>query len=402
MSNKKIVLAYSGGLDTTFCAVYLKEKLGYDVYAALVNCGGFGDSEIANIRERAFLLGVKDFVCLDAADEYYNRIIKYMVFGNVLKNNTYPLSVSSERIIQSLALIRYAKETGINTIAHGSTAAGNDQIRFDLAINILAPGMEIITPIRELQLSRSAETEFLKEHGVEIEFEKTTYSINKGLWGTSVGGKETLVSKGYLPEEAFPSKIENTGHETVSIQFKKGELVSVNDVDFNNPVDAIRELESIAALYGIGRDIHVGDTIIGVKGRVGFESAAPILIIKAHHLLEKHTLTKAQLFWKDTLANLYGNNLHDGLYLDPVMRDIEKFMESSQEYVSGKVYIELYPKRFELIGIESQNDLMSAKFATYGESNNSATKEDIAGFTKIYGNQTRIFYEVNQIGIDND
>ncbi len=395
MSNtKKVVLAFSGGLDTTFCAIYLKE-LGYEVHALTINTGGFSDEEIKRIEEHAYQLGVKSYVCSDERDYYYQSVIKYLVFGNVLKNGTYPLSVSAERIVQALVTARYAKKIGAEAVAHGSTGAGNDQVRFDMVFQILSPELQVITPIRDLKLSREAEIEYLKKHNVSMNFEKAVYSINKGIWGTSVGGKETLKSNGILPEEAYPTSLEKTEPQAVEIEFAQGEIKGVNGEKFENPVNAILKLQELAAPYAIGRDIHVGDTIIGIKGRVGFEAAAPLIIIKAHHLLEKHTLAKWQLFWKDQLAAWYGNWTHEGQYLDPVMRDIEAFLASTQKYVSGKVFVKLLPYRFELLGIESPHDLMNAKFGSYGEMNNSWSGEDVKGFAKIFGNQTSIFFNVN-------
>ncbi len=392
---ERLLLAYSGGLDTTYCAVYLSKIKGYDVTCALVNTGAFTQDEIDKTGKRAKALGAKEFVCLDVENEYYEKIIKYLIFGNVLKNGTYPLSVSSERLIQALALVRFARKNGMSCVAHGSTAAGNDQVRFDLVFNTLAPDLKIITPIREQNLSRQMEIEFLQSHGININFEKSLYSINKGLWGTSIGGRETLNSLGSLPEEAFTKQLSKTGQEIVTITFRQGEPVTINDGECNHPLEAIKKLEEIASPYAIGRDIHVGDTIIGIKGRVGFEAAAPLLLIKSHHLLEKHTLSKTQLFWKEILSGFYGNQLHEGLYLEPFMRDVESLLNSSQRYVNGKVHIKLEPKRFELLGIESVNDLMNTKFGKYGEENKSWTYEDVIGFTKIYGNQLNIFYNIN-------
>ncbi len=394
MSNK-IVLAYSGGLDTTYCAVLLSKVKKYEVHAVTINTGAFTDEDIAALKEKAFAIGVHEFNCIDVRQTYYNDCIKYLVFGNVLKNGTYPLSVSAERIVQAIAIANYAKEKNINTIAHGSTGAGNDQVRFDMIFNQIIPNATIVTPIRDEKLSREAEIEFLKQHGVVYDFIKATYSVNKGIWGTSVGGKETLTSNLTLPETAWPTPVTKTTPEEVILHFTKGEITGINDQPFGHPVDTIEYLQHLAQPFGIGRDIHVGDTIIGIKGRVGFEAAAPILIIKAHHLLEKHVLTKWQLSWKEQLAQFYGNWLHEGQMLDPVMRNIEAFLTSTQETVTGKVTIMLHPYRFELMGIESKHDLMNNKFGSYGEMNNTWTGEDVKGFTKIFGNQTTIYHLVN-------
>jgi argininosuccinate synthase len=392
---KKVVLAYSGGLDTTFCALHLTKDLGYEVHAVIVNTGGFSKEELVAIETRAKSLGVASFTILEVLDTYYEEVIKYLVFGNVLKNQTYPLSVSAERILQAKSLAEYAKSIGAKAVAHGSTGAGNDQVRFDMIFQTIVPDIEIITPIRDLKISRQEEIEYLKKHGVSMNFEKATYSINKGIWGTSVGGKETLTSSEYLPESAWPTQVTETEPKEIKLTFVQGELKGVNGEEFSNPVNAIIKVQALAGPYGIGRDIHVGDTIIGIKGRVGFEAAAPLIIIKGHQLLEKHTLTKWQLFWKNQMAEFYGNHLHEGHYLDPVMRNMEAFLSSTQTYVSGDVRILLQPYRFTLLGIISDHDLMSAKFGSYGEMNKGYTGEDVKGFTRILGNQTAIFHKVN-------
>src|SRR3984957_16414880 len=394
--NKKVVLAYSGGLDTTYCAIYLKKVRGLEVHALTVNTGGFSSEEINAIEKRAMALGVASFRSVDVTEEYYQSCIRFLIFGNVLKNATYPLSVSAERMVQAIAVAKYVEETGSSYVAHGSTGAGNDQVRFDMVFTGMVPDVKILTPIRDLKLSREQEIQFLKENGVEMNFEKAKNSINKGLWGTSVGGRETLNSKDYLPEDAWPTPLTESETKKISLRFEKGELKEVNDKKFDHPVRAIQFLQSVAQPYAIGRDIHVGDTIIGIKGRVGFEAAAPLIIIKAHHLLEKHTLTKWQLYLKDQLSSWYGNWLHEGQMLDPTMRNIEKFMEDSQSTVSGKVFVTLEPYRFTVTGIESEHDLMSNRFGTYGEMNSGWTGDDVKGFAKIFGNQTAIFHKINE------
>lgn len=392
---QKIVLGFSGGLDTTYCAKYLSEEKGYEVHSVTVNTGGFSPEELKQIEEHAYRLGVKTHTTVDAVRGYYDRIIRYLVFGNVLKNNTYPLSVSAERLVQAIAIAEHARKLDAVAVAHGSTGAGNDQVRFDMIFHIMIPGVEIITPIRDLKLSREQEIAYLKEKGVALNFEKALYSINKGLWGTSVGGRETLNSRGALPEAAWPTQVTKTGEEEVRLTFEKGELKAVNGQTFDHPSQAIQHLQTIAGPYGIGRDIHVGDTIIGIKGRVGFEAAAPMVILKAHHALEKHVLTKWQLNWKDQLALFYGNWLHEGQILDPVMRDIEAFFTSSQGKVSGDVFVQLKPYHFQVTGIESAHDLMNSRFGKYGEMNSGFTGEDVRGFSKIFGNQTVIWGLVN-------
>ena len=393
--NNKVVLAYSGGLDTTYCAIYLQKIKHLEIHALTVNTGGFSKKEIEQIGARAKSLGVASFECVDVTREYYESCIKYLIFGNVLKNATYPLSVSAERMVQAIAVAEHVKKTGAAYVAHGSTGAGNDQVRFDMVFQSMLPGVEILTPIRDLRLSREAEIAFLKEHGVEMNTEKAKYSINKGLWGTSVGGKETLTSSDYLPEEAWPTPVTEKDTRRLELVFEKGELRAVDGQSFSNPVEAIQHLQAIAQPYGVGRDIHVGDTIIGIKGRVGFEAAAPLIIIKAHHLLEKHTLTKWQLYWKDQLSTWYGNWLHEGQMLDPTMRNIEKFLEDTQATVSGKVFVTLQPYRYTITGIESPHDLMSSKFGSYGEMNKGWSGDDVKGFAKIFGNQSAIYHKIN-------
>jgi len=395
--SKKVVLAFSGGLDTSYCAKYLSETLGYEVHAVTINTGGFDKNDEVSLKEKVEKLGVASYRFVDASEKYYNDCVKFLIFGNVLKNNTYPLSVSAERTIQAQTIAEVALEIEADAIAHGSTGAGNDQVRFDLIFNVMCPKIEIITPIRDMSLSREDEIQFLKDHNYEMDFEKAQYSINKGLWGTSVGGKETLTSKYNLPEDAFPSQIEKTEPSNLEIEFQNGELISVNGKTFSHPVLAIQKIEELASPYGIGRDIHVGDTIVGIKGRVGFEASASLIIIKAHHLLEKHTLSKYQQTIKSQLSDWYGNWLHEALFLDPVMRNVETFLQDSQKTVNGKVYITLYPYRFVLNGIESENDLMSSKFGSYGEENLAWSGDDVKGFTKILSNSLNIYHQVNKL-----
>lgn len=383
--NHTLVLAYSGGLDTSYCIRYLSNQ-GWDVHAVAVNTGGFSDEDIISMNEKALQLGASSFQCVDAVKEYYDKIIRYLIFGNVLKNNTYPLSVSAERMFQAVAIARVAQSLNAKAIAHGSTGAGNDQVRFDLAFRVLCPEVEIITPIRDQQLSRQEEVDFLQQHGLEWSEEKAKYSINKGIWGTSVGGAETLTSHTTLPEHAWQNQLQRTDAETITLVFSKGELIGINKQKFKHPLDAIEALQKIAEGFAIGRDVHVGDTIIGIKGRVGFEAAAPLIILKAHHLLEKHILGKWQAYWKEQLSNWYGMMLHDGLYLDEVMRNIEGFLKSTQKNVSGKVYVKLFPYRFELQGIVSAHDKMKMQKGQYGEMNEGWSGEDVKGFTKILAN----------------
>jgi len=393
---EKVVLAFSGGLDTSFCVKYLSEEKGFDVYTAIANTGGFSEEDLKKIEEKAYQLGAVKHVTLDITREFYDKGIKYMVFGNVLRNGTYPISVSSERIFQAIAIINYAKEIGANYVAHGSTGAGNDQVRFDLTFQVLAPEINIIAPIRDLSLTREYEIDYLKQHGYEADFKKMEYSINKGLWGTSIGGKETLKSEQTLPEEAYPSQVTEKDEKIISIEFEKGEICGINGEKNTDKIALIQQLENIASKYGIGRDMHIGDTIIGIKGRVAFEAAAPILIINAHKMLEKHTLTKWQQYWKDQLGTWYGMFLHEALYLEPVMRDIEKFLESSQKNVSGTVYIKLRPYCFTLVGVDSPFDLMKTELGEYGETNKGWTAEEVKGFIKMMANPLKIYYNIQK------
>jgi argininosuccinate synthase len=391
---EKLVLAYSGGLDTSYCAKYLSKDQGYEVHAVSVNTGGFSKEEIKEIEQKALQLGATTYTSIDAVESFYEKVVKFLIFGNVLKNNTYPLSVSAERIVQAIEIVNHAKKIGAKYIAHGSTGAGNDQVRFDMIFQIMAPEIEIISPTRDMQLTRQVEIDYLQANGIEYSWEKAKYSINKGLWGTSVGGQETLVSDKSLPDEAYPSQLEEEKPQDIKLSFEKGELIAING-EKDSPVSNIEKLDKIASKYAIGRDIHVGDTIIGIKGRVGFEAPAPLIIIKAHHLLEKHTLTKWQLMHKDQLANWYGMMLHEGQYLDEVMRNFEAFLQDSQKNVSGDVFVSLQPYRFFLNGIKSEHDLMSNSFAQYGETNKGWTADDAKGFIKITANQGKIYHHVN-------
>ena len=392
---KKVLLAFSGGLDTSFCAMYLKEQ-GYEVHTALANTGGFDAEELKVIEEKAKKLGVASHASLDVTKDYYNKSIKYMVFGNVLRNGTYPISVSSERIFQAIAIIEYAKKIGADAVAHGSTGAGNDQVRFDLTFQILAPEIEIITPTRDMELTRDYEINYLKEHGYVADFKKLEYSINKGLWGTSIGGKETLKSNETLPEEAYPSQVTKKEESQMTIDFVNGEIAGVNGKKYDDKIAAINEVNRLGSEYGIGRDMHIGDTIIGIKGRVGFEAAGAILIINAHKMLEKHTLTKWQQYWKDQIGTWYGMFLHEAQYLEPVMRDMEAMLESSQRNVTGRGIINLRPYSYTLVGVETSYDLKRSDFGEYGEVVKAWTADDVKGFTKILGNQMKIYHNVQK------
>lgn len=392
MSKKKVVVAFSGGLDTSFTVMYLAKEKGYEVYAACANTGGFSPEQLKQNEENAYKLGATKYVTLDVTREYYEKSLRYMVYGNVLRNGTYPISVSSERIFQALAIARYANEIGASAIAHGSTGAGNDQIRFDMTFLVLAPGVEIITLTRDMALTREFEVNYLNENGFSADFTKLKYSYNVGIWGTSICGGEILDSAQGLPETAYLKQVEKEGEEELRLTFESGELKAVNDERFDDPIKAIQRVEEIGAPYGIGRDMHVGDTIIGIKGRVGFEAAAPMLIIGAHRFLEKYTLSKWQQYWKDQVANWYGMFLHESQYLEPVMRDIEAMLQSSQRNVSGTAILRLMPKHFETVGVESANDLVKNKLGEYGEMQKGWTAEDAKGFIKVTSTPLRAYY----------
>lgn len=394
--NNKVVLAFSGGLDTSFCVKYLTMEKELEVHSVLVNTGGFTPEELEAISERAYQLGVKSHSTVDATEQYYHQCVKFLIFGNVLRNNTYPLSVSAERVFQAFTVAKYALAKNASYLAHGSTGAGNDQVRFDLIFGIMCPQIQILTPIRDNQLSREKEIDYLKKAGVLFDWDKAKYSINQGLWGTSVGGSETLTSNLPLPEEAFPSQLKQQESITLDLHFNQGEPRGIDGVTHESPIKTIQHLQRMASPLAIGRDIHVGDTIIGIKGRVGFEAAAALLIIKAHHLLEKHNLTKWQQYWKEQLGNWYGMLLHEGQFLDPVMRNIEGFLSDTQSTVNGTVHMRLSPYRYQLLGITSEHDLMSSEFGQYGEMNKGWSGEDVKGFTKILANQNKIFQTVNR------
>jgi len=392
---EKVVLAFSGGLDTSFCVPYLKQEKGLEVHTVMVNTGGFSPEEESRIEQRALELGAASHVNINVVEEYYQKGIKYLLFGNILKNSTYPLSVSSERIFQAMAVLDHVKKLDASYVAHGSTGAGNDQVRFDLVFEVMAPSVKVLAPIRELSLTRMEEINYLQSKGFNFSWEKAKYSINQGLWGTSVGGVETLSSAGVIPEDAYPSQISLTEPVRIKITFEKGEPVALNGKR-DNPVEIIRSINELGGKYGVGRDMHVGDTIIGIKGRVGFEAPAPLILVKGHHLLEKHTLTKGQLYWKEQLAGWYGQLMHEAQYLDPLMRNIEVFMDDTQKYVTGVVEAELRPYHFAILGCETPYDLMSSKFGEYGEANKSFTGQDVIGFTKVLANPLKIYYSVHK------
>lgn len=394
MEKKKVVVAFSGGLDTSYTVMKLAQD-GYDVYAACANTGGFGAEQLKNNEANAYKLGAKEYVTLDVTQEYYEKSLKYMIFGNVMRNNCYPISVSSERIFQAIAIARYAKEIGADAIAHGSTGAGNDQIRFDMTFLVMTPGIEIITLTRDHALSRQEEVDYLNAHGFKADFAKLRYSYNVGIWGTSICGGELLESAQGLPEEAYLKHVSRHEESLLKITFTKGEISSVNGKPYEDKIQAIQKIEEIGASYAIGRNCNVGDTIIGIKGRVGFEAAAPLLIIEAHRLLEKYTLSKWQQYWKDQVANWYGMFLHESQYLEPVMPDIEAMLTSSQRHVNGTAILKLRPLGFETVGVESADDLLKSKLGEYGEMQHGWTAEEAKGFIKVSSTPLRVYYGIH-------
>ena len=394
MSKKKVVVAFSGGLDTSYTVMKLTEE-GYDVYAACANTGGFSAAQLKENEANAYKLGAVKYVTLDVTQEYYEKSLKYMIYGNVMRNNCYPISVSSERIFQAIAIARYSNEIGAHAIAHGSTGAGNDQIRFDMTFLVMAPGVEIITLTRDKALSRQEEVDYLNAHGYYADFTKLKYSYNVGIWGTSICGGELLDSAQGLPEEAFLKHVTRTDESELKITFEKGEIAAVNGEKFDDKIAAIQKIEEIGAAYAIGRDFNVGDTIIGIKGRVGFEAAAPKLIIEAHRLLEKYTLSKWQQYWKEQVANWYGMFLHESQYLEPVMPDIEAMLTSSQRHVNGTAILKLRPLGFETVGVDSPDDLLKSKLGEYGEMQHGWTADDAKGFIKVTSTPLRVFYGIH-------
>lgn len=382
---KQVLLAFSGGLDTSFCVAHLREQ-GWSVNTVTVDTGGFSKEELARIEAASATLGAVSHRTVDARKTLFDGFLRYLVYGNVLRGQAYPLSVSAERVCQAEAVVATAKEMGVDALAHGSTGAGNDQVRFDVAFRSLAPQLSILTPIRDLALSRADEVAFLASKGIEVPAKTAAYSINEGMWGTSIGGAETLDPWSTLPEEAYPGGAvsEELPAFQLTISFKQGVPAALNDAAIE-PVALISALNRLGKTYGIGRGVHLGDTILGIKGRVGYEAPAAHLLIGAHRELEKLVLSGQQLFWKESFGNLYGAMLHEGRFFDPLVRDLEAFLSSSQSKVSGDVRLTLRPRCFSVDGVRSPHGLMNPEIASYGEANHLWSGAEAAGFAKLYG-----------------
>lgn len=385
------VLAFSGGLDTSFCLLYLREKLGYDVTTVTIDCGGFDAETLARIEARALALGATEHLTLDGTPTIFADHISYLVKGNVRRGGAYPLCVGAERVVQARIVAAVARERGADAVAHGSTGAGNDQIRFDVALRALCPDLTILTPVRDEGWTREASAAWLAERGVEVSLETREYSINEGLWGVTIGGKETHDSWQVPPEAAYawtvsPQQAPADGL-TVVIGFDRGLPVSLDGVAMDG-VQLVRELNRRGADHGIGRGIHVGDTILGIKGRIAFEAPAAHILIEAHRELEKLVLTRWQAHLKDQVSSFYGMLLHEAQYFDPVMRDVEAFLDSSQSAVCGEVKVKLCQGVTSVVGARSPFSLMSAGAGTYGERNTLWTGADARGFAAIFGTQS--------------
>lgn len=398
----KVVLAFSGGLDTTFCVAYLKEQ-GYQIITVTVDTGGFSKKEAGEIALKAKLLGANKHFFLDGRQIFFDKFISYIIKGNILRGSVYPLCAGTERLVIAQKLVELAKRVNAKYIAHGSTGAGNDQIRFDVALKVLAADLTVLTPIRELSVSREKEVEFLKKHNITVSSATKSYSINKGLLGVTIGGSETKGSWESLLDNIYPGikSIEKTPDNptTLIISFNQGLPVAINGKKMNG-VEIMLYLSKIGGDYGVGKNIHLGNTIIGIKGRVAFAAPAAIILINAHRELEKLVQTKWQSFWKETLSDFYGSLLHEALYFDPAMRDIEVMIDSSQKYVTGDVRVKLFKGNIIIEGVKSDYSLMDAKVATYGEENLMWSGEDVKGFSKIYGMQSMLAAKVNKVKKD--
>lgn len=386
---RKVALAFSGGLDTSFCAVWLREQK-YEVHTVTVQTGGFDADELGLIERRARRLGVASHTTIDATAELFHDYLRYLVYANALRGDVYPLSVSAERTVQAKKTVEHALQLGAGAIAHGSTGAGNDQVRFDVAFRVLAPQLAVLTPIRELALSRADSTAYLTQRGIEVPPKTSTYSVNRGLWGTTIGGGATHSETGQLPEDAYVMTAGPTQRpatpRTVEIGFQRGTPRSLDDQNMD-PVALVTALNQAAGAYGVGRGMHVGDTILGIKGRVAFEAPAAVTLIAAHRELEKLTLSRQQQFWKRTLGELYGQMMHEARYFDPLMRDLEAFLASSQQSVSGTVKVVLTAGQALVSGAASPFSMMNPKVAVYGEGASGWSGAEAAAFSKLYGMQ---------------
>jgi argininosuccinate synthase len=384
--NSPIILAYSGGLDTSFCVPWLKETYGRPVVTACVNTGGLDEAAAQSLEDRAMALGAQEHILVEARPRFFDQVLRYLIAGNVRRGNLYPLCVGAERGIQATLLAEFARERGSTTVAHGCTAAGNDQVRFEVALRTVNPGLEVLAPVRDQAFVRSEQVKYLQDNNFPLPPSGGDYSINKGLWGVSIGGVETLDSQGTIPESewvlssgAFDKPL---APQQIVIDFDKGVPVALNG-ETMAPVDLIEKLEIIGGGYGIGRGIHVGDTVLGTKGRVAFEAPAAQILLDAHRELEKLTLSALQMQIKEPLANTYGDFVHYGKQLDPACRDIEALLESSQIRVTGAVKIMLRPGNAFVEGVTSPYSLMAATKGVYGEAAGEWTAQDALGFSRI-------------------
>jgi argininosuccinate synthase len=389
---KPLILAFSGGLDTSYCVISLKEQ-GYDIITVTVDTGGFSPQEQEEISAQSEKLGALKHIFIDAKQDLYDHIITYLIKGNVLRGGVYPLCAGAERYVIAEKIVEIAKQENASYAAHGSTGAGNDQVRLDVAFRVLMPELTVLTPIRDLELSREEEIQYLRDHGIEVSAERKDYSINQGIIGITIGGKETTGSWESPPDSVYPGITpiaETPDHPAhLTLSFDKG-LLSALDGTKMIGMDILAELAKRGGEHGVGKAVHLGDTILGIKGRVAFAAPALLIAIRAHRELEKLVLTRMQAFWKQTLAEVYGTGLHEAQYYDPAMRDIETYLDSTQQRVTGDVKVQLFKGNIIIEGCKGPYSLLDRKVATYGEENVLWTGQDAVGFGKIYGVQSAL------------